>query len=205
MRRTSFMFIAITVFVFGCFSVDRAASQAMESKAVSNASWTARMGWRYVAYTEGDVSLSLSIEPMAKGNDRVYVPNESSWLNVTPSWTSERRAEILSRLKSYSWNRKLTWQECDCPLSLGPHEVLPGSLESTPGGQALEEQRLFEPSSKATHEQAHKKWHQAARMFAEQAGGTVTIFMSEVIQDSVFQAIELPALKKNPNVTLIFK
>lgn len=163
------------------------------------------MGWRYVSYTEGNVSLHLSIEPMVKGDDRVYVPNESSWLKVTPSWTSEQRSRILSRLKSYPWNRKLTWQECDCPLSLGPHEVIRGSLESTPGGQALEDERLFEPGSKITHEQAHEKWHQAARMFAEQARGNVTIFMSEVVPDSVFQAVELPALKKNPNVTLIFK
>src|SRR5678810_763838 len=36
-----------------------------------------------------------------------------------------------------------------------------------------------------THEQAHQLWHAAARMFAEQASGQVTIFMSEVIADSV--------------------
>jgi len=163
------------------------------------------MGWRYVGYIEGDVSLTLQIEPMVKGDDRVYVPNESNWVKVTPSWTGERRDEILSRLESHMWNRKLTWQECDCPLILGPHEMIPGSLESTPGGQALEEQRLFEEGSKTTHEQAHQKWHEASRMFAEQASGTVTIFMTRVVPDSVFQAIELPALKKNPNVTLIFK
>jgi len=42
-------------------------------------------------------------------------------------------------------------------------------------------------------------------MFVGQAKGNVTIYMTEVIQDSVFQAVELPALKKNPNVTLVFK
>jgi len=78
-------------------------------------------------------------------------------------------------------------------------------LESTPGGRALEDRRLFEAGSKVTHERAHEMWHEAARMFAEQAKGKVTIFMSEVIPDSVFQAVELPALKKNPNVTLDFK
>jgi hypothetical protein len=163
------------------------------------------MGWRYVAYVEGEVSLSLSIEPMVKGDDRVYVPNEAIWLKQAPSWTRERRSQILSRVKAVAWNRKLTWQECECPLSLGPYRVVPGSLESTSGGRALEDQRLFENGGKATHEQAHRIWQEAARMFAEQARGTVTIFMSEVIPDSVFQAVELPALKKNPNVTLVFK
>jgi len=163
------------------------------------------MGWRYVAYSEGEIALSLSIEPMVKGADRVYVPDGPSWAKDAPSWTVERRAEVLARLKSVAWNRKLEWRECECPLSLGQHEVLRGSLESTPGGRALEERRLFEPQSKVPHEKAHDLWHQAARMFASQAKGSVTIYMSEVIPDSVFQAVELPALKENPNVTLVIK
>jgi hypothetical protein len=170
-----------------------------------NQSWAARMGWRYVSYVEGDVALWLSIEPMVKGADRVYVPNEARWLNDAPSWTKESRTEVLARLKSVAWKRKLDWMECECPLPLGQHQVIPGTLESTPGGRALEDRRLFEPRSKLTHETAHKFWHEAARMFAEQTTGSVTIYASEVIPDSVFQAIELPALKKNPNVTLVFK
>jgi hypothetical protein len=201
--RTSLIFTIVATFAVSavaCFSVsnDGATSVGPES-------WTARMGWRYVAYVDGDVSLSLSIEPMVEGDDRVYVPNEASWLKEAPSWTRERRAEVLSRLKSVAWNRKLTWQECECPLSVGPHAVIRGSLESTPGGRALEDRRLFETGSRVKHEQAHDLWNEAARMFAGQASGTVTIFMSEVIPDSVFQAVELPALKKNPNVTLVFK
>jgi hypothetical protein len=172
---------------------------------VTDSSWEAHMGWRYVSYSEGDVSLSLSIEPMVKGADRVYVPDEASWLKAMPSWTSAQRSQVLSRLKSIPWNRKLSWQECECPLSVGPIKVIRGSLESTEGGRALEARRLFEPGSKVTHEEAHEEWHTAARMFAAQARGIVTIFMSEVIADSVFQAIELPELKKNPNVTLVFK
>src|SRR6185503_13707229 len=113
---------------------------------------SATMGWRYVAYAEGDVSFELQIEPMVKGNDVVYVPNEASWLRKDPSWTKERRAEVLSRLKSAAWNRKLSWPEGDYSLILGPHTVIRGSLESTPGGKALEDQRFFEPGSKVTHE-----------------------------------------------------
>ena len=172
---------------------------------VEKETWENHMGWRYVSYSDGSASFSLTIEPMVKGADRVYVPDESSWLKAMPSWTSQQRLQALARLKSVAWNRKLVWEECGCPLSVGPVKVIRGSLESTEGGQDLEARRLFEPGSKMTHEQAHQLWHAAARMFAEQASGTVTIFMSEVIPDSVFQVVELPALKNNPNVTLVFK
>ena len=181
------------------------AASGEDATLVSNQSWSARMGWRYVSYSEGDVSLSLSIEPMVKGADRVYVPDQPSWLKDAPSSTRESRAEVVSRLKSVAWNRKLEWQECECSLMLGQHNVIPGVLESTPGGRALEERRLFEPGSKITHAEAHKIWHEAARMFAEMAKGSVRIYMKELIPDSVFEAVELPALKKNPNVTLVFK
>ena len=130
--------------------------QNSDSAPIGNESWTARMGWRYVEYREGDISLSLPIEPMVKGDDRVYVPDEASWLKGAPSWKRERISEVLTRLRSVAWNRKLTWQECECPFSLGPNQVIPGSLESTAGGSELEDRRLFEPGSKVTHEQAHK-------------------------------------------------
>ena len=200
--------VVVTAAFLPASSNDSGASRralVTNSTPAGSKSWAARMGWRYVSYSEGDVSLSLSIEPMVNGPDRVYVPDVPNWLKAAPSWTKESRAEVLSRLKSVAWNRKLVWRECDCPLQLGEHTVIRGTLESTPGGQALEERRLFEPGSKLTHKEAHKLWHEGARMFADQTKGAVTIYMSEVITDSVFQVIELPALKKNPNVTLVFK
>ena len=215
MKRALLIFTAIATFavagaVTACsWASDRAGGSSMSkttnAKAIGDESWTARMGWRYVAYVEGEVEFWLPIDPMVKGDDRVYVPDEASWLKAAPAATKNQRSEILARLKSAGWNRKLSWQECDCPLAVGPPVVIPGSLESTAGGQALEDRRLFEPGSKVKPEEAHDLWHEGARMFAEQATGTVTIFMSELIPDSVFQAIELPALKKNPNVTLLFK
>lgn len=187
-------------------------SQATNPSVIGDKGWTARMGWRYIAYIEKDkdVSLSLDIEPMVKGNDLVYVPNESNWLKDAPSWARERRSEILDRLKSVAWNRKLTWREVEDSVSISSRDTdtaIPGSLESTPGGRELEDRRMFEPGSKYTHEEAHKIWHEGARMYSELVKGEVTIFMGgrPAIQDSVFQAIELPTLKKNPNVTLVFK
>ena len=81
--RTSLIFTAVVTFAVafavGCFS---AAPDSADGAAIGNESWTARMGWRYVTYVEGDVSLWLSIEPMVKGDDRVCesVPLKDSFL-----------------------------------------------------------------------------------------------------------------------------
>lgn len=182
--------------------------QASQAIPVGNDVWTAKMGWRYVAYTEGENGLSLAIEPMVKGNDLVFVPDEQSWLKEAPSWARERRAEILERLVSVAWNRNSTWLEGKYTFSpLGPdlNDAMPNSLEATPGGQALENMRMFEPGSKVTHRQAHKMWHEAARAVAERATGQVTVHTSEIISNSVFQAIVLPIFKKNPRVTIVYK
>ncbi len=186
--------------------------QATSPSVIGDKAWTAGMGWRYVAYIEKDkdVSLSLVIEPMVKGNDLVYVPNESTWMRDIPSWARERRSEILDRLKSVAWNRKLTWKEGEYSVfvsGLDSDTAVPGSLESTRGGRELEDRRMFEPGSKYTHDEAHKIWHESARMYSELAKGEVKIFTGgkPILKDSVFEAIELPTLKKNPNVTLIFR
>ena len=69
----------------------------------------------------------------------------------------------------------------------------------------MESQRFFEPGVKLTHEQAHQVWHRVAERFAGAAMGRVTIFMPDVVENSVFQVVELPALRSNPRVTLDFK
>ena len=169
--------------------------------------WNARMGWHYVAYIDGDNILSLSIEPMVKEDDRVYVPNEENWLKKAPAWARERRSESLDKLKAVPWNRKITWQESSKSRfsRFGPDEVFPGSLESSRAGSKLEAMRLFEPDSNVSRDEAHKIWHDAARRFAEVAEGEFTLYIAELIPDSVVQVIQLPALKKNQKVTLVFK
>ena len=164
------------------------------------------MGWRFVSYGEHGEWLLFQMEPMAKGPDIVYVPNESAWEQGVPPWALQRRAEILGRLESVPWNRKLTWAESSKgTISSGvrPDEPVPHSLESTPVGRLLERLRLFEPGGRVSHNISHKLWHWAARKFAETARGQVNVFMRETpIPDSVFQVVELPALRANPNVTL---
>jgi hypothetical protein len=177
-----------------------------KAAAIGDGRWTAEMGWRYVRYVEGGEGIAFQIEPMVKGGDLVYVPAEGIWSSTAPDWARQRRTEILSRLKSVKWNRKLEWRESDKSrvrdLLVNP---IPGSLESTPGGRSLEERRMFDPASDVSSERAHEMWCEAARDFVRQAKGAATIIMTSVVPDSVFQAIELPELKKNPNVTLVFK
>jgi len=169
--------------------------------------WSARMGWHVVTYCEGSESLSLSIEAMAVGADIVYVPNAPAWERLaTPAFRS-RSAEILSRLKSVQWHRDLQWSESSSATftTLAVGSAVPGSLESTQGGQYLESQDMFSPDSPFSAAQAREIWHTAARRFAEAAKGRVTLFESEVIPHSAFQDVVLPALLANPNVTLDFK
>lgn len=172
----------------------------------SGEGWDERMGWRFVAYGEQGRWLSLQIEPMAKGPDIVYVPNESVWSESAPPWAQERRDEILARLESVPWKRKLTWSESDygtVSSSRKPNEPVPHSLEATPVGRILERLRLFEPGGISSHDFSHKLWHWAARKFAETARGEVNLFMrDEPIRDSVFESVELPALRANSHVTL---
>jgi hypothetical protein len=172
----------------------------------SGEGWDARMGWRFVSYGEQGLWLSFQIEPMAKGPDIVYVPDESVWSQGAPSWAEERRDEIMGRLESVPWNRKLTWEvsaKGGVTPARKPDEPVPHSLESTPVGRLLERLRLFEPGGMSSHDFSHKLWHWAARKFAATARGQVNLFIEgEPIPDSVFQAVELPALQANPHVTL---
>ena len=168
--------------------------------------WRAQMGWRYVAYGEEGGAFYLSIEPMVGVPDIVYTPDERRWKEKAPEWARERRAEILSRLKSVAWNRELEWREGSgegpSPVGADLNHVIPGSLESTAGGRQLEALRFFNPGSSVPFAKARERWYEASREHVKLARGRVRIFVSEVVPNSVFQVIIMPALKENPNVEL---
>jgi hypothetical protein len=162
--------------------------------------WSAAMGWRYVAYNGREGTMALQIEPMVTLPDIVYVPDDSHWLSDAPDWAKPRRAEILGRLQSIAWRRDLNWR-----VGVGSFTdpvALPGSLESTPGGQHLEKERLFDPTSPMAPDQSRLVWHTLVRRFVAQVRGRVRVYASEVIPGSVFAEIELPALRTNPDVQL---
>jgi hypothetical protein len=176
-----------------------------KSNAIGDNGWTARMGWRYIKYIESENFVSFQIEPMTVGADLVYIPNTETWLRNAPDWAKQKAAEIINRLKSVQWNRELQWIEDPNSVFQISDNAVPGSLESTPGGSQLESGFFFHPGAKMSFPQARQVWCMAARKFAEAARGRVTIFQGGVIPNSVFQQIELPALRSNVNVTLDLK
>jgi hypothetical protein len=164
------------------------------------------MGWMYVTYTEEGEVLPLGIEPMAAGADVVYVPDDETWGRNAPGWAVSRRTEILSRLKSVAWGRRVDWREGRHGFTrLAPGAAVRGSLESTPLGRVLEWLRLFGPGGGFSHEEAHRWYHAAVRKYCEEPRGPVAIRVPEVIPGSVFQEVALPTLKANRRVTLTFQ
>lgn len=170
--------------------------------------WQCRMGWQALTYHEADSWLSLQIEPMKDGACRVYVPGEKAWAADAPPWAQTHRSVILARLRQVAWNRDLQWIESETTpfWHLPVTTPVPGSIESTPGGQQLERMWLFHPDSpgRFTREQAKKAWYAAVEQMCLQVSGRVNLDQSAVIPGSVFQEIVLPTLRRNPKVTLNF-
>lgn len=165
-----------------------------------NENSSAEMGWRYITYRQGMQTITMMIQPMVKGPCLVYAPNEKCWKQYAPSWASNKREDILNYLSSIKWNRYIKFE--DVETNFVSKEPVPGALESTQGGETLEAQNLFQPNSSLTPEQAKELWYTVCRRFAEACKGEVNIFRSGIIPGSVFEEIELPALKSNKRVKL---
>lgn len=156
-----------------------------------------------MTYRERQVSVTFQIEPMMSGPDLVYVPDADSWRRLAPGVFRDRRDEVMARLKAVKWNRELKWQEL--PTDFDPEGAVPGSLESTKGGAEFESKNLFAPGSELTFDQARQIWIILAQRFAAGVSGKVTIFADTIVPNSVFQVVELPALRANPAATLEFR
>ena len=77
------------------------------------------------------------------------------------------------------------------------------TLEMTKGGKLFDTLRLFDQGSPLTGNQAAAVWKILSQRYAEQASGTTFAFVDGARSTSIFNTIELPALLKNINVTLL--
>ena len=74
------------------------------------------------------------------------------------------------------------------------------TLEMTPGGQWLDQQRLFSPNSPLTRDQANQVWSTLSQRFAAGASGNAIGFVNGARPGSIFNTVEYPTLLNNPNV-----
>ena len=75
------------------------------------------------------------------------------------------------------------------------------TLEMIPGGSCLDSLDLFGSNSSITPEEALKVWGRLSERYAQQANGVTYGVVDGASARGVFNTIELPALKDNPNVT----
>lgn len=78
------------------------------------------------------------------------------------------------------------------------------TLEMTTGGKYLDDLRLFETDSPLTPEMATKVWSILSRRYAAQAAGDVFCFVAGARPTGVFTTVELPELKRNRKVVVIY-
>lgn len=78
------------------------------------------------------------------------------------------------------------------------------TLEMTEGGKLLDDLQLYAEGSPLTKDQADAVWRKLSEKYADGASGNVYGYVEGSWEESVFNTVEFPALKDNPNVTNIF-
>lgn len=75
------------------------------------------------------------------------------------------------------------------------------TLEMTPGGRFLDDLDLFGANSPLTDTEALQVWSRLSQRFAAEASGNATGFVRGARSNGIFNSVEFPALRANPNVT----
>ena len=71
----------------------------------------------------------------------------------------------------------------------------------TPGGRFLDQQDLFGPNSPLTPDEALQVWSRLSQRFANEASGNAVGFVRGARADGIFNTVEYPALRANPNIS----
>lgn len=77
------------------------------------------------------------------------------------------------------------------------------TLEQTPGGARFDDMRLFERDVPVRRDQAKEIWARLSERYADGAEGEVTAWAHAPRADGIWNAVEKPALERNPAVTNI--
>ena len=73
------------------------------------------IGWKSLAYLEGDhpEAIKIYIDPPTRYGMpfAFYVPGETRWREVMPAWATDRRVEIVARIKDECAHYHAQWVE----------------------------------------------------------------------------------------------
>ncbi|HDR14070.1 MAG TPA: ribose 5-phosphate isomerase B [Desulfobacteraceae bacterium] len=69
------------------------------------------ISFRSIKYMEGKNSLEFEVEPSMKKPTVVHVPSPESWKAEVPAWATDRRTEILERIKPKCSHLDWEWKE----------------------------------------------------------------------------------------------
>ncbi|WP_240651729.1 hypothetical protein [Serratia microhaemolytica] len=76
------------------------------------------------------------------------------------------------------------------------------TLESTPGGKWLDNLKLFDKGVNGIEaEHAYPLWERLSQRYAQEASGTAVGILNNPRPASIFNTVEFPALKLNPEIT----
>ena len=76
------------------------------------------------------------------------------------------------------------------------------TLESTPGGKWVDDLKLFDGGVKGVNDKdALSIWSRVSERYSQNSSGVAVGILNNPWEGSIFNKIEFPALKLNPNVS----
>ncbi len=161
------------------------------------------MQWKQVKYINGGHNVTFEIIPMFTGRDIVLFPTAELWTETQDVFSDQERVEIIFLLERIAWKREIRVVEANIKPVIDSNDIpVSGSIESTPGYQAMASKNLFDPQSPLSNSQVKEIYCILEKRFAESASGVVAIPRDEILRESILEKVSIPALKENRNAIL---